>query len=134
MKPLSEEQRLRKNQLRVWLLDEEKQLLVKAAFEYGMSQADYVRQLILAESIGGRHCTMDKEQGKQLLYELNRIGNNINQIAYNTNAKSFATHADWAELKSCYEELLVLIGQFPFLDKEAQEEWQRQIFTLLPKR
>lgn len=130
---MTEEQRMRTHRLQIWLVEEEKQMLVKGAYECGMSQSEYVRNLIVAASIVGRHFTMDKEQGQKLLYELNRIGNNINQIAYNTNAKTFASHSDWEELKREYMKLLVLIGEFPFLDKEAHEEWQQQIFTLLPK-
>ena len=131
---MSEKERMRKEQLRVWLLEEEKQMLLKGAEECGLSQADYIRQLIMAAGITGRHWTMDKEQGMQIIYEINKIGTNINQIAYNTNAKTFAAHADWEELRENYFKLLRLIGRFPFLDKEAQEEWQQQIFTLLPKQ
>lgn len=109
-------------------------MLAKNAFEYGLSQSDYLRQLILSESIMGRHWTMDKEQGKQIIYELNRIGNNINQIAYNTNAKTFAANPDWAELKKNFLELLGLVGKLPFLEKEAQEEWLIHIYTLLQQQ
>ena len=131
---MSTKQRLRQDEVRVRLVEEEKQLLLKNAFECGLSLSEYVRQLIWADSLVGRRWSMDKEQGKQLLYELNRIGNNINQIAYNTNAKTFAAHSDWAELYDCYFKLLELIGKFPFLeDKEAREEWQQRIYTLLPK-
>ena len=131
---MAEEERIRQHQLRVWLLEEEKEILKQRAFEYGLSLSDYIRQLIMAESIVGRHWTMDKEQGKELLFELNRIGNNINQIAYNTNAKTFAANPDWAELKENYFKLLGLIGKLPFLEKEAQEEWLIHIYTLLQQQ
>lgn len=131
---MTEENRMRTHKATVWLLDEEVALLKKNSFEFGLSQSDYLRKLILYGGMVGRQWTMDKEQGKNLIYELNRIGNNINQIAYNTNAKTFAAHSDWQELKEDYFKLLELIGKFPFLDKEAQEEWQQQIFTLLRKQ
>lgn len=131
---MSEKNRIRTNKVNVWLLDEELALLKKNSFELGLTQADYLRKLIVYGGMVGRQWTMDKEQGKKLLYELNKIGNNINQIAYNTNAKTFASHSDWEELKDNYFKLLELIGWFPFLDKEAQEEWQQQIFMLLHKQ
>lgn len=131
---MADEERLRKHQLRVWLLEEEKEILKQRAFEYGLSQSDYIRQLIVAESIVGRHWTMDKEQGKQLLFEINRIGNNVNQIAYNTNAKTFTASSDWVQLKKDFLDLLGLIGKLPFLEKEAQEEWLTHIYMLLQQQ
>ena len=131
---MADENRLRREQLRVWLVEEEKQMLIKNAYEHNLSQSEYIRKLIIADSIVGRQWTMDKDIGKQLLYELNRIGNNINQIAYNTNVKAFASHHDWMQLKDDYFKLLELIGKFPFLDEEGRAAWQQQIFTLLQKQ
>ena len=126
--------RSREYQVKFWLFEEEKQMLIKSCYEANLSQSDYLRQLIMAGSISGRQWTMNEEQGKKLLYEINRIGNNINQIAYNTNAKAFASHADWEALKEKYYELLNLLGAIPFLSKEAQEEWQLQAYMLLQKQ
>lgn len=130
---MAEEHRLRNHQLRVWLVDEEKQLLVKNAYELGLSQSEYVRQLIVYGGLIGRQWTMDEDQGKQLLYELNRIGNNLNQIAYNTNAKKYASNEDWKNVKENYFEFLSLFGKIPFLDEGVKDEWQQQISTLLHK-
>lgn len=125
--------RTRTESFMLMLLPEEKALLEKGAYELGYSKAEYLRNLIVYGSMYGRHWSMDKEQGKQLLYEVNRIGNNINQIAYIVNTQSHATRAEFDGLLREYNNLLILLGKIPFLDKEAQEEWQRQIFTLLPK-
>lgn len=130
---MSEQNRLRREKLQVWLVEEEKELLMRNAASYGLSQSEYIRKLIFAESITGRYYTMDKEQGKRLLYEVNRIGNNINRIAYNTNAKAYAAHADWAELQANFNELLTLLGQVPFLKRSEQEAWKKQAFALLNK-
>lgn len=128
---MAEKHRLRHVKLQVWLVAEEKDLLVHNAAFYGLSSSEYIRKLILAESIFGRHFVMDKEQGKQLLFEINKIGNNINQIAYNTNAKAFASHTDWQRLQGKYFDLLTLLGQIPFLTKAEQEEWKKRAFDLL---
>ena len=127
---MSENDRIREHQLRVWLLEEEKELLKKSAFEYGLSQSDYIRQLIVGGAVVGRQWTMDKEQGKQIIFELNRIGNNVNQIAYSTNAKAYASTPEWQALRKNFLEVLSLIGKLPFLTKETQEEWLIQVYTL----
>ena len=107
---MAENDRIRTHSLRVWLLPEEKALLQKGAFEANMSQSEYLRKLIVFGGMFVSHFSMDKEQTKQMLYELNRIGNNINQIAYNSNTRGFATQADWKELEVKFSELLKLIG------------------------
>ena len=60
---------------------------------------------------------MERDQADHLVYEINRIGNNINQIAYNTNAKLYADNPDWAELKREFFNLLDMIGEIPFLEE-----------------
>lgn len=44
----------------------------------------------------------------KLLYEINRIGNNINQIAYNSNLIKSTGKQEIKELKLQYENLLQL--------------------------
>lgn len=131
---LAENDRIRTDRYLLTLLPEESAMLQKNAFELGLSRADYLRKLIMYGNVVGRFFTMDKEQGKQLLYEINRIGNNINQIAYNTNAKMYAGNSDWQELRNNYFELLALLGKIPFMNEGVQEEWQQQISTLLHKQ
>ena len=131
---MAEKDRIRTEQFRFTLLPEESAMLTKNAFEHGLSKADYLRKMILLDSVLENFWTMDKEQGKELLYELNRIGNNINQIAYNTNSQRYASGKDWQELEKSYYELLSVLGKIPFLQKGEIEEWQQQIFTLLHKR
>lgn len=128
---MAEKDRIRTDQFKLTLLPEERAMLEKNSFELGLSKADYLRRLIMYGGIVGRFFTMDKEQGKQLLYEINRIGNNINQIAYNTNAKMYAGNSDWQELRKNYFELLAVLGKIPFLDEKTMEEWQRKISALI---
>ena len=130
---LAEEDRIRPEQFRFYLLPEEKAMLEKNAYELGLSKADYLRNVIMYGKFIGRHFVMDKEQGKQLIFEINRIGNNINQIAYRTNAKMYAGNSEWQELRENYFELLSLLGKLPFIDEGVKDEWQQQISTLLRK-
>jgi hypothetical protein len=90
--------RIRTEKYLLTLLPEEKALLEKNAFELHLSKADYLRKIILYGSIVGQHPVIDKATGEKLLYEVNRIGNNINQIAYNTNARRYASDLDWREI------------------------------------
>ncbi len=130
---MAESHRLRTHKLQVWLVEEERQLLIKNAYEHGLSQADYIRKLILCEGLVRGLWTMDKSIGKEFLYEINRIGNNINQIAYNTNYQRFAGQKDWQALEKSYYELLALLGQIPFLQKDEKEEWEQKVSALLQK-
>ena len=109
---MAEKDRVRTEQFRFTLLPEENAMLTKNAFEYGLSKADYLRKLILAEALTGKQWHMDRDQAKQLIYEVNRIGNNVNQIAYNTNAVRFSSNKDWGELQTKYFELMTLFCQF----------------------
>ena len=130
---MAENQRLRTNKVQSWLLDEEKAMLEKSAFELGLSQADFLRTLIMAGSVSGQHPVLDKEQGAKLLYEVNKIGQNINQIAYNTNSKSFATINDWKQVKKECMEILGLLGELVDMDRELMDEWRLRIYTQLRK-
>ena len=130
---MAEKDRIRTEKYLLTLLPEEKAMLEKNAYELGLSKADYLRNIIMYGKFLGRHFVMDKEQGKQLIFEINRIGNNINQIAYRTNAKIYAGNSEWQELRENYFELLSLLGKLPFIDEGVKDEWQQQISTLLRK-
>lgn len=130
---MAEKDRIRTEKYLLTLLPEEKAMLEKNAYELGLSKADYLRNVIMYGKFIGRHFVMDKEQGKQLIFEINRIGNNINQIAYRTNAKMYAGNSEWQELRENYFELLSLLGKLPFIDEGVKDEWQQQISTLLRK-
>lgn len=109
---MAEKDRVRTKQFRFTLLPEENAMLTKNAFEYGLSKSKYLRKLILAESLAGKQWHMDGDQAKQLIYEVNRIENNVNQIAYNTNVVRFSSNKDWGELQAKYFELMTLFCQF----------------------
>lgn len=131
---MANKDRIRTEKYLLTLLPEEKALLEKNAFELGLSKADYLRKIILYGSIVGQHPVIDKETSEKLLYEINRIGNNINQIAYNTNAKKYASGADWREIKKDAFDILELVGALVDMDRSEWEEWQQRVYTLLQEQ
>ena len=131
---MANKDRIRTEKYLLTLLPEEKALLEKNAFELGLSKADYLRKIILYGSIVGQHPVLDKEAGEKLLYEINRIGNNINQIAYNTNAKKYASGVDWRDIKKDAFDILELVGALIDMDRSEWEEWQQRAYTLLQEQ
>lgn len=64
-------------------------MLAKRLLSMAYRNRNILRKLILAEVLTGKQWQMDRDQAKQLIYEVNRIGNNVNQITYSTNVKRF---------------------------------------------
>ena len=57
---MAEKDRVRTEQFRFTLLPEENAMLTKNAFEYGLSKSEYLRKLILAESLSAELDEADK--------------------------------------------------------------------------
>ena len=61
--------------------------------KYGIKNSEYVRRLIEQDMGRMQIAQMDTQetylQRKDLIYEINRIGNNINQIAKNVNSNLY---------------------------------------------
>ena len=127
---MAEKDRVRTKQFRFTLLPEENAMLTKNAFEYGLSKSKYLRKLILAESLAGKQWHMDGDQAKQLIYEVNRIGNNVNQIAYNTNVVRFSSNKDWGELQAKYFELMTLFCQFALRENGEESSGIKRFWSL----
>ena len=70
---------------------------------------------------------------KLVIYEVNRIGNNVNQIAYNTNAVRFSSNKYWGELQTKYFELMTLFCQFALRENGEEKLWYKKILELMPK-
>ena len=68
-----------------------------------------------------------------MIYEVNRIGNNVNQIAYNTNVVRFSSNKDWGELQTKYFELMTLFCQFALRENGEEKLWYKKILELMPK-
>lgn len=104
---MSNDSRLRQVRFEVKLLPEEMEIFQDKADKAGMKRADYFRDFILF----GNPIVIDKMRGidaEKVAYELNRIGNNINQIAYQANSKCEVSKNDFYRLKEEYDKLLEL--------------------------
>lgn len=84
-------------------------MLEKKAAAHGMSKTDYVRDLILfGNAKETKQNILSDEKFLKLLYEINRIGNNINQITYNSNLKKSTGKEEIKALPKSYDSLLQL--------------------------
>ena len=108
---MGDEHRKRKNLFTLRLFDEELAILDAKADEAGMNKSDFLRNMIL---FGAAHerTAFSKEDSKALIYELNRIGNNINQLAYLSNASHSVCSENFDQLTSDYFELLSVFENF----------------------
>ena len=130
---MAEKHRIRTDQFRFTLLPEESAMLTKNAYELGLSKADYLRKIILYGNIIGQHPIMEKSQGRKLLYEVNRIGNNINQIAYNSNSKRSTTNLEWKAVRAECLEILCLLGSMVHMERDELDEWQSRVRQCVEK-
>lgn len=103
--------RNRKRKLNVYLLDEEWEILQAKKDEAGMTQSDFIRNVIM---FGAAHerTMFSKEDSQRLIYELNRIGNNVNQIAAKVNSSGTVDEMDFENLHQLYIGLLGAYDDF----------------------
>ena len=102
--------RMRTKMFQIRLLEEEKEILKQKAYELKVTQTQYLRDLIV---FGSEYKHSDQEKQnivKQWIEELNRLGNNINQIAYNANSKKSTNGEECVKLTEQIQELLKLIA------------------------
>lgn len=108
-----EEKKKRPNRLRsrmfpLRLLDEEYEVLEIKAQEAGMTKVELLRNLILYGAAHKRTVFSD-EEAKAMRYELNRIGNNINQIALWANTMK---KGDRGQFERLFDEYRTLLSEF----------------------
>ena len=108
---MAEKHRVRTRQFKVNLLDEELNLLSKKSEHAGMTKSKYIRRMIV-DGNASVNTTFSREDTRQVLYELNRIGNNINQIAYKVNAKGTVDADDLENLRQEFLEYLDSFAKF----------------------
>ena len=108
---MGEEHRKRQRYFKVHLLDEELAILEAKADEAGLNKSDYIRNMIM---FGAAHerTKFTKQTGEKIVYELNRIGNNINQIAFRANSNKTIDERDFLSLYDNYMELLAECDRF----------------------
>lgn len=94
--------RLRTRTVSLWLSENEYEYLEKKAKTCGISKSDLIRREIL----NGAVINIDTGRLKDAVIEINRIGVNINQIAYKLNSTGSMYENDFNILKSLYMELV----------------------------
>lgn len=96
------ENRKRNIQLKIWVSPEEKDLIHKKMLQIPTNQLGaYIRKM----AIDGYIINTDMTAIKQYTQELQRIGNNINQIARRVNATNTAYGEDIAEIRARIHEI-----------------------------
>lgn len=100
--------RIRSNRIEFCLLDEELEILELKAHEAGLSKSALLRNLILYGAAHKRTVFSD-EYAEKIRYEINRIGNNINQIAYWANSLK---QIDREKLDAIMRDYDNLLGEF----------------------
>lgn len=95
---MAEKNRLRDKQIKVFLLDDEYELLRAKCDELGLNYSEYFRQLIRFGSVKQSSKKDSKEEIKKFRFEINGIGRNINQIAHRVNANRFESKQDYENL------------------------------------
>jgi hypothetical protein len=102
---MGEDTRIRRRQFKLHLLEDEMLLLERKANQATMTKTEFVRRVILYGQANG-DTLFSKEDAERIVYELNRIGNNINQIAYRVNAAKSTDMEDYDLLLFNFNELL----------------------------
>lgn len=123
---MGEVNRFRKKELRVKLSEDEYLMICEKAWRADLSISDAIRSLIVFGQINARW--LDEESKKlvdgfqsimeKYLREINHIGNNVNMIAYNTNARY---NAELADLEYVKHELIQAYKLFNFAVDEFQK-------------
>lgn len=90
------ENRIRSHEIKIRATDYE-YMLIKERKE--KSGADSLNEYILKAAIDGYIINVDYSDFKQLIFELNKIGVNINQIAHKVNSTNQVYQTDMDELQ-----------------------------------
>ena len=108
---MSAPNRRRTRQFSVYLLEEEMAILEAKIDEAEMTKSEYIRNMIL---FGAAHerTIFSKADAQRIIYELNRIGNNLNQIAYQANRRLGVDEQDFLSLYDNYMQLLSSYDNF----------------------
>lgn len=85
-------------QLKVWISEKESELLDQKISKLGITKSQYVRNCILYGSTVKKTMFSD-EKADRIIYEMNRIGNNINQIAHFVNMEHTVAPDDFERIR-----------------------------------
>lgn len=104
MKYVARRGRLRDKYIQVWVTESERDFIKDKAKYCGLSMSEYLRKV----SVDGVIIKREYEG----IYEINKIGVNINQIAKQANKRDTVIERDVEELRVQYEKLFeVVYGQ-----------------------
>lgn len=100
------ENRRRNKQINFRVTLAEKQMIKDKISKSGyFDDGEYLRQMAL----NGYILVLDNSDLKQLLYEINKIGTNINQIAHKVNSSNIIYQTDMDEIKERMDEIWRLL-------------------------
>ena len=94
-----EKNRSRTHKINVFLSDREFEIFEQKIAKLGISKSEYIRNCILF-GFPGRKTNFSDEEADRIVYEMNRIGNNVNQIARYVNKEHDAQQAEIEEVKN----------------------------------
>ncbi len=93
---MKEKYRLRDKQLKIWVTDYEYELIKERMKKSGSSS---LREFVVDAATNGFLINVDYSDIKALAYEINRIGNNVNQIAHRINSENIVYKAEIKEVQ-----------------------------------
>ena len=90
-------ERKRDKQLKIWVSQEEQEMIRQKMAEFGTSNMGaFVRKMV----IDGYIVKLDIPELREILHQLGPIGNNVNQMARKLNAGGSIYHEDIAEINA----------------------------------
>ena len=98
---------MRNRHVSVWLTDEEYEYLKGQSHVSGLGIDPFLRHLIMGVQLRPR----PPDTYAALLRELNAIGNNVNQLAYQANARGEATRAEIRSASALVQEAWRLVRE-----------------------
>ncbi len=93
---MKEQYRLRDKQLKIWVTDYEYELIKERMKKSGSSS---LREFVVDAATNGFLINVDYSDIKALAYEINRIGNNVNQIAHRINSEDIVYKTEIEEVQ-----------------------------------
>ena len=90
--------RNRNRKISIWLSEAELELFDKKCGELGISKSEFIRNCILYGSTVKKTMFSD-EKADRIIFEMNRIGNNINQIARFVNKEHTVESDEYEQIR-----------------------------------
>ena len=112
---MGEKDRIRTIKYSYYLDEKEEAYLMKNSFEYGLTESEYVRKLILYGALMGDKTGIKKEDLENLIEDVRAIGVEINNVAYSSNVKGYVSREDKKILEKLYFSLLRSVIELEFI-------------------